>query len=795
MLDIREATELAAIVEEWERRQEEARARIEMERVRVQGDAIRAKCRTLHGFIEEFWYVLEPVTPFRTGWALQAMCAHLEAVHRGLFQFLLMTVPPGMMKSLLVSVFFQAWEWGPMGRPDLRYLATSFSDKNVTRDSDKVRRLVMSEKYQALWGDRVQRGVKWGTDLFENTAGGNRDCRPFGSLTGGRGDRNLMDDPHSTTSAESDQQRGETVKQYREGATDRLNDITRSAIIVIMQRLHMNDVAGTIIKLGGFVHLNLPMEFEPDHRCVTPIFTDPRTRAGELLFPERFPQQALAKLKKDKGEYAWCNPPEAPILMADLSFKALGDVKAGDEIIGFTTGTDAASEAVKYSRRTLKGATVTAVHRSVRPIVKMTLESGMVIRCTPDHRWYSGRRDKRLYRAARVGSELLRVCPPSLPELSPTDQRAAGWIAGFFDGEGSVSLVHRRESDRPHALIQFTQGAGRNLPLCDKLESTLTRLGFDFGYKQRPGRAPGANYAVRQYYLRGRSVPLIQRFLHLIEPVKWRDRLIDGARRGRFIIGKERVTSIDPDGEGEVIGLTTTTGNYVVWGLASSNSGQYQQHPVPREGGLFKVHMLKVEAAAPARMIRYVRAWDLAASVQRGSDDPDWTVGVLIARDTQGFFWILDVIRVRYPSEQVEALIKHTADKDSARYGNVKVRGPQDPGQAGKSQAAALTRLLAGHPVEFLPVSGRKEVRATPFAAQVNAGNVRMLEGPWNDAFTEELGLFPGATHDDQVDAGSDAFNDVAANGGADGWLQSYRERYEARHRDEFDDEGELAHA
>lgn len=530
MLDIREATELAAIVEEWERRQEEARARIEMERVRVQGDAIRAKCRTLHGFIEEFWYVLEPVTPFRTGWALQAMCAHLEAVHRGQIQNLLMTVPPGCMKSLMVSVFLQAWEWGPMEMAWLRYLATSFSDSNVTRDSDKVRRLVMSEKYQALWGDSVKPAQKWGTYKFENTAGGNRDCRPFASLTGGRGDRVLIDDPHSTSSAESDAEREKTVKDYREGATDRLNDVTKSATIIIMQRLHQADVAGTILNLGlNFTHLNLPMEFEPAQRCVTPVFTDPRTTPGELLFPERFPADYLARMRLAKGDYAY--------------------------------------------------------------------------------------------------------------------------------------------------------------------------------------------------------------------------------------------------------------------------SGQYQQRPVPREGGLFKAHMLKVEAAAPARMIRYVRAWDLAASVQRGSDDPDWTVGVLIARDTQGFFWILDVIRVRYPSEQVEALIKHTADKDRARFGNVKVRGPQDPGQAGKSQAAALTRLLAGHPVEFLPISGRKEVRATPFAAQVNAGNVRMLEGPWNDVFTEELGLFPGATHDDQVDAGSDAFNDVAANGGADGWLQSYRERYEARHRDEFDDEEELADA
>lgn len=77
------------------------------------------------------------------------MCKHLEAVTAGRIQFLLMTVPPGMMKSLLL-VFWTAWEWGPKARPDLQTLATSYSQANVLRDNLKLRRLVESEKYQAL---------------------------------------------------------------------------------------------------------------------------------------------------------------------------------------------------------------------------------------------------------------------------------------------------------------------------------------------------------------------------------------------------------------------------------------------------------------------------------------------------------------------------------------------------------------------------------------------------------------------------------------------------------------------
>jgi hypothetical protein len=113
-----QAEEYLALLEEQHRRRE-------ARRLQTERDTILARCRTLHGFIEEFWYVLEPTAPFVTGWAIRAMCDHLEAVHYGHIQNLLINVPPGMMKSLLVSVFFQAWEWGPMGRPDLRYLATS----------------------------------------------------------------------------------------------------------------------------------------------------------------------------------------------------------------------------------------------------------------------------------------------------------------------------------------------------------------------------------------------------------------------------------------------------------------------------------------------------------------------------------------------------------------------------------------------------------------------------------------------------------------------------------------------
>lgn len=292
-------------------RQEKARRAAEIERQRITLDAerIRARCQTLEGFITEFWPVLEPKKELKFGWALRAMCRHLEAVTEGRIQFLMMTVPPGMMKSL-VLVFWTAWEWGPVGRPDIQVLATSYSQPNVLRDNIKLRRLVESDKYQMLWSLKL-RDDQNAKGKFENTESGFSEARPFSSMTGGRGDRVKIDDPHSTETAESDTERQAAVRIFREGISDRLNDVTTSAIVLIMQRLHEQDVAAVALELDiGFTHLNLPMEYEPETPCRTYIdgelfFEDPRTEEGELLFPERFPAQEIERLKKAKGSYAY----------------------------------------------------------------------------------------------------------------------------------------------------------------------------------------------------------------------------------------------------------------------------------------------------------------------------------------------------------------------------------------------------------------------------------------------------------------------------------------------------------
>ena len=180
----------------------------------------------------------------------------------------------------------------------------------------------------------------------------------------------------------------------------------------------------------------------------------------------------------------------------------------------------------------------------------------------------------------------------------------------------------------------------------------------------------------------------------------------------------------------------------------------FQQRPRVAEGSLFKIAMLGTVEARPAGG-RLVRAWDLAATEQVGSRNPDWTAGVLLRRDDEGRFTVLDVVRLRGGPEEVEAAIVNAAAQDGRA---VTIGLPQDPGQAGKQQVAYLTRKLLGYIVQSSPETGDKTTRAAPVAAQVNVGNVALVRASWNRPLIDEMTDFPNGTKDDQVDALSRAF-------------------------------------
>ena len=269
---------------------------------------------SLWSFVKLMWPVLEPGRDLAEGWAVHAICEHLEAVTKGDLTRLLINVPPGSMKSLLTNVFWPAWEWGPRNMPSTRYVSASYAHSLTIRDNRRCRLLIESKEYQALWGDRFQlTGDQNAKEKYENSERGFRIATSVrGTATGERGDRFIIDDPHNVKEGESDTKREEAQMWFSEVVPTRVNDLETSARIVIMQRVHETDISGHILKHNdelGYEVLMIPMEFEPERKCVTSIgWEDPRTEDGELMFPERFTAKGVKLLKAELsswgGDYA-----------------------------------------------------------------------------------------------------------------------------------------------------------------------------------------------------------------------------------------------------------------------------------------------------------------------------------------------------------------------------------------------------------------------------------------------------------------------------------------------------------
>lgn len=252
------------------------------------------------------WPVVEGHSrPFKGNWHIDAICDHLEACARNEIRNLLINLPPRFMKSLLISVGFPTWLW--LDKPEQQLITASYAKDLATRDAVKSRRVMDSRLYQDNYGDVFQlssdQNVK---NRYENDKNGHRIATSVGGIgTGEGGDFILCDDPHNVLEGESDVVRSEVLTWWAETMTTRLNDPATGHRIVIMQRVHELDLSGFVLEQGGYEHLFVPMRYEEGRTCVTVLGNyDPRTKEGELAWPERLPEEEVALLERTMGPYA-----------------------------------------------------------------------------------------------------------------------------------------------------------------------------------------------------------------------------------------------------------------------------------------------------------------------------------------------------------------------------------------------------------------------------------------------------------------------------------------------------------
>jgi predicted phage terminase large subunit-like protein len=299
----------------------------------------------LLAFVKMFWHAVEPAAIFQDGWVLEAMCDFLMSVTDGENNRAMLNVPPGSMKSLLLNVFFPAWEWGPRNMPHMRYISVSYSSTLTERDNGRMLRILTDPIYKKCWPHVVM--TKEGVGKIENTKTGWKLATSVnGTMTGQRGNRVLLDDANNPMDVESADVRGATNRFLREVMPDRLNNLEEDAIVSIQQRTHEEDATGTLAKYGtGYVWMMIPMEFDPlrtapvvlardDEGNPTDVWHDPRgldddgeplsgmfedargnialrpgspmaLAEGELMWPNRFSADAMAEQRKAKGPYAY----------------------------------------------------------------------------------------------------------------------------------------------------------------------------------------------------------------------------------------------------------------------------------------------------------------------------------------------------------------------------------------------------------------------------------------------------------------------------------------------------------
>lgn len=263
--------------------------------------------QSLSSFVRSAWHTIEPATVYCHNWHIDLICEYLTAVHQGQIKRLIINIPFRSMKSILVSIMFPCWLW--ISKPERRLLFASYAQDLSTELSVKRRRVIQSEWYQRKWGG----GTKITTDTniktwFSNFREGSmRATSVGGSVTGTGGDILICDDACKAEDAFSDVKRKATNDWFDNTFVTRLNDKKKSAIIVIMQRLHADDLTGHLVSKDfeneyRYEVLKLPT-IAPERQTITyPVSNKTKIREeGELLWKSREDAQTVAAIRVNLG--------------------------------------------------------------------------------------------------------------------------------------------------------------------------------------------------------------------------------------------------------------------------------------------------------------------------------------------------------------------------------------------------------------------------------------------------------------------------------------------------------------
>ncbi|HEX4022164.1 MAG TPA: phage terminase large subunit [Acidobacteriaceae bacterium] len=257
------------------------------------------------GFIERSFMELNPQSEFLPNWHIEVIAAALEDCRMGKTRRLIINVPPRSLKSHCASVAFPAFLLGH--NPSAQILCASYGQDLADKHALDTRSIVGSSFYRKTFPTRIS-PLKHAVGEFMTTQGGSRLATSVGGVITGRGaDFIIIDDPLKPEEALSETRRKSTNDWYEHTLVSRLNDKRTGCIILIMQRLHEDDLVGHVQQFGEWKVLRFPAIAEEEERhTFTTWWGETKTyvrHRGELLHPEREPLVALEEMRQTLGEY------------------------------------------------------------------------------------------------------------------------------------------------------------------------------------------------------------------------------------------------------------------------------------------------------------------------------------------------------------------------------------------------------------------------------------------------------------------------------------------------------------
>jgi predicted phage terminase large subunit-like protein len=254
--------------------------------------------RDLGAFIAKVFQTVSPGDEYLHNWHINAIVHELMEMHRGGERRLIITQPPRSLKSICTSVGYNAWALGH--NPSMRIADVSYSQELATVFARQFRAVVTSDWYRSLFPQmRLLKDTE--TECVTTKGGGRFAVAVGGSFTGRGADVIIIDDPMKADEAQSEKARAAVNSWYGTTLVSRLDDKNDGAIILVMQRLHEDDLAGKLLREGGWRHLNLPAIAEDDQEIPIGPGVVHRRRKGEVLHPERESLEALEKIKREMG--------------------------------------------------------------------------------------------------------------------------------------------------------------------------------------------------------------------------------------------------------------------------------------------------------------------------------------------------------------------------------------------------------------------------------------------------------------------------------------------------------------